>query len=67
MKIGDGAVVGANSFVNKNVEPYSIVFGSPAQLYKYRFSREVQEQLQESKYWDLDPQRTRFLLLKIKI
>lgn len=28
--IGDCCVVGANSFVNKNIEPYSIVAGTPA-------------------------------------
>lgn len=30
VKIGDGAVVGANSVVNRDVESYSIVVGSPA-------------------------------------
>ncbi len=28
--IGDGAVIGAGSFVNKDVEPYGIYVGSPA-------------------------------------
>ncbi len=28
--IGEGTVIGANSFVNKNCEPWSIYFGSPA-------------------------------------
>ena len=30
--IGEGAVIGANSFVNKNVEPWTIVAGSPAKI-----------------------------------
>ena len=34
--IGDGAIVAANSVVNKDVEPYSIVGGVPAKLIKYR-------------------------------
>ena len=34
--IGEGAVVGAGSVVTKNVEPFSIVVGSPARLLKYR-------------------------------
>ncbi len=55
IKIGDGAVVGANSFVNKDVEPYSIVFGSPAKLYKYRNCKSIEKQLEDSKYWELDP------------
>jgi maltose O-acetyltransferase len=31
VKIGDGAVVGAGAVVTKNVEPYTIVAGNPAQ------------------------------------
>ena len=28
--VGEGAIIGANSLVNKNVEPWSIMIGSPA-------------------------------------
>lgn len=30
VRIGKGSVIGANSLINKNVEPYSIMGGSPA-------------------------------------
>ena len=30
--VGDGAVIGAQSLVNKDVEPYTLVAGSPAKL-----------------------------------
>ena len=38
--IGEGCVVAANSVVNKDVEPYSIVGGIPAKLIKKRFEEE---------------------------
>ncbi len=38
--IGDGAIIAANSVVTKNVEPFSIVGGSPAKFIKYRFQSE---------------------------
>jgi len=38
--IGKGAIVAAGSVVTKNVAPYSIVGGVPAQLIKMRFSQE---------------------------
>lgn len=36
IKIGKGAVIGANSVVTKDVAPHSIVMGSPARFYKFR-------------------------------
>lgn len=35
--IGKGAVVGANSVVTKDVEPYTVVAGAPAKFLKQRF------------------------------
>lgn len=39
--IGDGAIIGANAVVTKDVAPYMIVVGSPAKPIKARFSTEV--------------------------
>lgn len=36
-QIGDGAVIGVGSIVTKNVDPYSVVFGSPAKVIFNRF------------------------------
>ena len=51
--IGDGAVIGANSFVNKDVLPYAIVAGSPAKLIRKRFDDVKIERLLKSKWWEL--------------
>jgi len=50
--IGDGAVIGAGAVVTKDVEPYSIVAGNPAQLIRKRFDKETIRQLLEIKWWD---------------
>ncbi|NTU98573.1 methyltransferase domain-containing protein [Candidatus Falkowbacteria bacterium] len=39
--IGRGAVVAANSVVNKNVEPFTVVGGVPARFISNRFERQV--------------------------
>jgi acetyltransferase-like isoleucine patch superfamily enzyme len=36
VKIGKGAVIGACSFVNKDVPDYAVVFGAPAKVHRYR-------------------------------
>lgn len=62
VKIGDGAVVGAGSFVNKDVEPFSIVVGSPAKLLKYRFDEDVRDAIIMSGYWEKDPVEAKHIL-----
>lgn len=51
--IGDGAVIGANSVVTKDVPPYAIVVGSPARIIKYRFSAEIIKELLDLRWWNL--------------
>ena len=50
--IGDGAIVGANSVVASDIEPYSIVVGNPAKLIRYRFDGELTSLLLKFKWWD---------------
>ncbi len=50
--IGDGAIIGLNSVVGKDVEPYSIVVGNPARFIRKRFDDELIELLQTLKWWD---------------
>lgn len=50
--IGDGAIIGLNSVVGTNVEPYSIYAGNPARFLKYRFDKELIDLLLEYKWWD---------------
>lgn len=65
VNIGDGAVVGANSFVNKDVPPYAIVAGSPAKIIKYRFDKKKISLIQESKYWEYPPKEAKKIISNI--
>jgi len=57
--IGDGAVIAANSTVNKNVPPYAIVGGSPARVLRYRFDEIICEKLQILAWWNWDDEKIR--------
>lgn len=50
--IGDGAIIGLNSVVSKDVEPYTIVAGNPARFIRKRFDDELIGLLQRLKWWD---------------
>lgn len=50
--IGDGAIIGANSVVGHDVEPYTIVAGNPAKPLRKRFDEELIALLLEWKWWD---------------
>ena len=50
--IGDGAVIGAGANVNKDVPPYGVVVGNPGRVVRYRFSKEIIEELLTSRWWE---------------
>ena len=57
--IGDGAVIGAGSVVTKDVEPYAIVAGNPANLIRKRFDQKTIDELLKIKWWNWDERRIR--------
>ena len=50
--IGDGAIIGANSVVSKDVQPYTVVGGNPIKLIRRRFDDGTTEFLLGLKWWD---------------
>ena len=52
VSIGDGAIIGTNAMVVKDVPPYSIVGGNPAKEIKKRFSDTEIHHLLKVKWWD---------------
>ena len=74
-RIGDGAIVGANSVVGGTVEPYAIVVGNPAKTLRKRFDDELIELLLQFQWWnksveeinDLIPLLTCSDLAKVKV
>ncbi|CAN0596282.1 unnamed protein product, partial [Ectocarpus sp. 12 AP-2014] len=52
IKIGDGAIIGTNSLVTKDVPAYTIVGGNPAREIRKRFDNETIEFLLALKWWD---------------
>ena len=50
--IGDGAIVGANSVVGSDIDPYTIVVGNPAKVLRKRFDDELIDLILRFKWWD---------------
>jgi acetyltransferase-like isoleucine patch superfamily enzyme len=51
--IGDGAIVAAGAVVTKNVPPYAIVGGVPANVIRYRFDIDTITALLKWRWWEL--------------
>ncbi len=51
--IGDGAVIGMGSIVTKNVGAYEIWAGVPAKMIRERFQKQLVEEMERLRWWDL--------------
>lgn len=51
VKISNGAVIGANSLVTKNIPPYAIAKGYPAKIVKFRFTKSQIKELLDISWW----------------
>ena len=52
VRIGDGAIIGANSVVGSDVAPYTIVIGNPAKVLRKRFDDELVDLLLRFRWWE---------------
>ena len=55
--IGNGAIIATRSVVTKNVEPFAIIGGNPAELIRYRFDAETRRALSAIAWWDWDVEK----------
>lgn len=53
VRIGDGAIIGANSVVIHDVPAYAVYGGVPAKLMRYRFSEKMIVNLLEDAWWEM--------------
>ena len=57
VQIGNGAIVATRSVVTRDVAPFAIVGGNPAQPIRYRFDEETRRALTEIAWWDWDAEK----------
>ena len=51
VSIGDGAIVGTQAVVTKDVAPYAVVAGNPARVVRHRFPPRIVERLLAGRWW----------------
>jgi len=66
VRIGRGAVIGANSVVTKDIPRYAIAVGVPAKSIKYRFPEGFQKKIEESHWWEMNKNEAIKIFEKLK-
>ena len=66
VKIGDGAIIGANAVVTHDIPDYAIAVGLPAKVIKYRFSEELIEIIKNSKWFNNDLDEARQIIKSLE-
>lgn len=64
--IGDGAIIGTRALVTKDVPPYAIVGGLPAQIIRKRFEDSIIEGLLKIQWWNWSAEKISEKLTAIK-
>lgn len=64
--VGNGAVIGSNSYVREDVPDFAIVGGNPAKVIKYRFDEETRQKILESQYWEKEPKEAKKIIDKLQ-
>ncbi|KTF19690.1 hypothetical protein ATS76_00735 [Pseudoalteromonas sp. 10-33] len=64
IKIGNGVIIGAGSIVTRDIPDFAIVVGAPAKIIRYRFDEKDTAFINESNWWDLDPEEAKKVLSK---
>ncbi|MGB6117940.1 MAG: DapH/DapD/GlmU-related protein [Mesorhizobium sp.] len=57
IRIGNGAVIGANAVVTRDVGPYEIVAGSPARRIRLRFEASIIPRIEALRWWNWPRER----------
>ena len=57
IKIGDGAIIAANSVVVKDIPAYTVAGGNPCRVLKNRFDEQLTDYLLNLKWWDWSPKK----------
>ena len=66
VRIGDGAIIGANAVVTKDIPDYAIAVGIPAKVINYRFPPEKIKIIKDSKWFDKDINRAKSIIKELE-
>jgi virginiamycin A acetyltransferase len=66
VKIGNGAIIGANAVVTSDIPDYAVAVGVPAKVIKYRFSENVINEINKSNWFNYNLGEAKIIIDSLK-